>query len=151
MRILLLVLLVVTSAVAQTGQVAVRATTRVLGDGSKATTITDSEQRTATETVTDAAGKTMRKTLYTLDDAGNSTGAVHYDGKGNVRYKESYKRDGAGRISASYLYSRDDRLLGHRKYIYDAKGNVSQIDDFDAAGQPIAKASPAPGSGKRRR
>ncbi len=125
----------------------VRATTRVLADGSKATTITDRDQKTAVETVTDAGGRMMRKILYTLDDYGQSTGAIHYDAKGNVRYKEAYKRDGAGQISASYLYSKDDKLLGHRTFIYTGKDVV--IDDYDAAGKLIPKATPA--SGKRKR
>lgn len=150
MKYLLFIALFAVTAIAQNGPVAVRATTRVLADGSRATTITDSDAKTATESVADAAGKPLRKTLFTLDDAGNSTGAIHYDAKGNVRYKESYKRDGAGKISTSYLFSKDDKLLGHRTYIYDAKGGVQQIDDFDAAGKLIPKATPKPGSGKRR-
>ncbi|MEQ1862192.1 MAG: hypothetical protein ABMA13_19930 [Chthoniobacteraceae bacterium] len=136
-------------AVAQDAPV-VRATTRVLADGSRATTITDLEERTATETVTDAGGKLMRKTIFTLDASGASTGAIHYDAKNNIRYKESYKRDGAGQISASYLYSKDDRLLGHRVFQYDGKGAVAQIDDYDAAGKLIPKAAtPAPGKKRR--
>lgn len=134
-------------AVAQDAPV-VRATVRTLADGSKATIITDREARTATETVTDAGDKVMRKTLFTLDDAGQSTGAIHYDAKGNVRYKEAYKRDAAGQIAASYLYSKDDKLLGHRTFVYGGKGEVLQIDDFDAAGKLIPKATP-PGKKKR--
>jgi hypothetical protein len=124
----------------------VRATTRVMADGSKATTITDRDQKTAIETVVDAGGKMMRKIFYTLDETGQSTGAIHYDAKGNVRYKEAYKRDGAGQISASYLYSKDDKLLGHRTYVYSGKDVV--IDDYDAAGKPIPK---APVAGKKKR
>jgi hypothetical protein len=142
-----LLLTFVIAAVAQDAP-AVRATTRVLADGSHATTITDREARTATETITDAGGKVMRKTLFTLDEAGLSTGAIHYDAKNNVRYKEAYKRDSAGQIAASYLYSKDDQLLGHRTFVYGSKGEVLQIDDFDAKGKLIPKATP---SGKKKR
>lgn len=138
-----LVILFTFAAVAAAQDAVVRATTRVLADGSKATIITDREARTATETVTDAGDKVMRKTLFTLDDAGQSTGAIHYDAKGNVRYKEAYKRDAAGQIAASYLYSAADKLLGHRTFVYGSKGEVLQIDDFDASGKLIPKATPA--------
>jgi len=127
----------------------VRATTRVLADGSRATTITDREAHTATETVADAGGKVMRKTLFTLDEAGQSTGAIHYDAKNNIRYKESYKRDAAGQISAAYLYSAGDKLLGHRTFVYGTKGEVVQIDDYDAAGKLIPKAAPSGAKKKR--
>lgn len=147
MKILALILASIAVVTAQDAPV-VRATTRVLADGSKATIITDREEKTATETVTDAGGKVMRKTLFTLDDAGQSTGAIHYDAKGNVRYKEAYKRDAGGQISASYLYSKEDKLLGHRTFVYGSKGEVMQIDDYDAAGKLIPKAAPA---GKKKR
>jgi len=141
-------LLAATAAVAQDAPV-VRATTRVLADGSKATIITDREKATATETVTDANGKVMRKTLFTLNPDGQSNGAIHYDAKNNIRYKESYKRDVTGQIAASYLYSKDDKLLGHRTFVYDGKGATTQIDDYDAAGKLIPKA-PAQGTKKKR-
>ena len=141
------------TAVPQTGAPgAIKATTRILPDGSRATNIVDPEKREAVETVTDAAGKVMRKTLFTLDERDLTTGAIHYDGKNMVRYKEAYKRDGADRISETYLYSAGDKLLGHRVFTYDGKGNVVQVDDYDAAGKLMAKPStPAPGRGSRRR
>lgn len=142
MKALVFLLATLAIAAAQDAPV-VRATTRVLADGSKATVITDREAQTATETVTDAGGRMMRKTLFTLDADGQSTGAIHYDAKSNVRYKEAYKRDHTGQIAASYLYSKDDKLLGHRVFLYGAKGEVIQIDDFDASGKLIPKATPA--------
>lgn len=148
MKALAILFALVALATAQDAPI-VRATTRVLADGSRATTITDRDARTATETVADANGKVMRKTLFTLDADGVSTGAIHYDAKGNVRYKESYKHDAAGQISASYLYSAGDKLLGHRTFVYGGKGEVIQIDDYDATGKLIPKA--ATSSGKKRR
>ncbi len=146
MKIIALLIASLAIAAAQDAPV-IRATTRVLADGSHATTITDLDARTATETITDAGGKMMRKTLFTLDESGASIGAIHYDAKGNVRYKEAYKRAG-GQIAASYLYSKEDKLLGHRMFLYGGKGEVIQIDDYDAAGKLIPKATPA---GKKKR
>jgi hypothetical protein len=139
------------SAWAEDGLTTVKATTRILADGSRATTVTDPDKGTAIETVEDSAGKMLRKTLYSLDATGNTTGAVRYDSKGNIRYKESYKRDGAGRISDTYLYSKDDKLLGRRSFVYDAKGNPMQVDDYDAKGNLLPKAQPSGSSGPKKR
>lgn len=130
---------------------AVKATTRILPDGSKAINVVDPDKREATETVTDAAGKVLKKTWFSLDDRDFTTGAVHYDAKGNIRYKEAFKRDGADRITATYLYSKDDRLLGHRVFTYDSKGNPTAIEDYDAKGVLMTSATPVPSKGKRRR
>jgi hypothetical protein len=141
------------TATPQTGPPgAVKATTRILPDGSRTTNVVNPDKREATETVTDAAGKVMRKTWYSLDERDFTTGAVHYDAKGNIRYKESFKRDGADRISATYLYSKDDKLLGHRIFSYDDKGNVNRIEDYDATGKLMSTTTPtAPGTSTKRK
>ncbi len=141
------------NAVPQTGEPgAVKATTRILPDGSRATNIVDPDKREAIETVTNAAGKVLRKTLYTLDARDLTTGAIHYDGKNTVRYKEAYKRDAADRIAETYLYSANDKLLGHRVFMYDGGGKVVQVDDYDAAGKLMPKqATSKPSRGSRRR
>jgi hypothetical protein len=127
-----------TEARPQTGPPgAVKATTRILPDGSKAVNIVDPDKREATETVTDSAGKTLKKTWFSLDERDFTTGAVHYDAKGNIRFKESYKRDGADRITATYFYSKDDKYLGYRVFNYDGKGNIVNYDDYDAKGNLI--------------
>jgi hypothetical protein len=130
---------------------AVKATTRILPDGSKATNIVNPDKREATETVTDAAGKVLRKTWFSLDERDFTTGAVHYDAKGGIRYKEAYKRDGLDRITATYLYSKNDQLLGHRIFNYDGKGNVTNIEDYDAQGNLIPAATPTVSKSKKRR
>jgi hypothetical protein len=141
------------TAVPQTGEPgAVKATTRILPDGSRATNIVDPDKREAVETVTDAAGKVLRKTLFTLDERDLTTGCIHYDAKNNVRYKEAYKRDAADRIAETYLYSAADKLLGRRVFNYDGRGNITQVDDYDSFGKLIMKPStPSPGRGSRRR
>jgi len=128
---------------------AVKATVSVMPDGSRKTNMVNPDKREAVETVTDATGKTLRKTWFSLDERDQTTGAVHYDAKGNVRYKEAFKRDATDRISATYIYSSADKLLGHRIFNYDGRGNIAQIDDYDAQGRLIPKAAPTPGKRKR--
>ena len=128
---------------------AVKATTRILPDGSRATNIVDPDKREATETVTDAGGKVLKKTWFSLDERDFTTGAVHYDAKGNIRFKESFKRDGADRITATYFYSKDDKYLGHRVFNYNAKGDVLSYDDYDAKGVLIPAKKTSTSKGKR--
>jgi hypothetical protein len=128
----------------------IRATTRILVDGTQVTLVTDPSKRIATETHSTTGGKVLKKILFTLDEIGATTGAIHYDAAGKIRYKEAYKRNGAGQIAATYLYSASDRLLGHRTFIYDHQGNPTQIDDFDAKGNLIRKAA-TPAPSRRRR
>ena len=144
LRLLLVVAVFSTRAVLGQGepQGTIKATTKVRPDGSLATTIVDPDKKTAEESVTDSAGKMLKKTLFLLDDRNFATGAIHYDAKGNIRYKESYRRDMSDRISESTLYSQNDRLLGRRVFNYDAKGQA-QIQDFDAAGNLITPPRPA--------
>lgn len=128
---------------------AVKATTRILPDGTKAVNIVEPDKREATETITDSSGKVLKKTWFSLDDRDFTTGAIHYDAKGNIRFKESYKRDGADRITATYFYSKDDKYLGYRTFNYDGKGNIQNYDDYDAKGNLIPSKTPA--KSKKRR
>jgi hypothetical protein len=139
-----------TEARPQTGPPgAVKATTRILPDGSKAVNIVDPDKREATETVSDAGGKVLKKTWFSLDERDFTTGAVHYDAKGNIRFKESYKRDGADRITATYFYSKDDKYLGYRVFNYDGKGNILNFEDYDAKGNLIPAKNPQAKSKRR--
>ncbi len=120
----------------------IKATMKVRPDGSLATTIVDPDKKTAEEAVTDSAGKVLKKTLFLLDDRNFATGAIHYDAKGTIRYKESYRRDASDRISESTLYSQNDRVVGKRVFHYDGKGRA-QIQDYDVAGHLITPPRPA--------
>jgi hypothetical protein len=130
----------------------IKATTKLRPDGSRATTIVDPDKRTAEETVTDSGGHIMKKTLFLLDDRNFAHAAIHYDAKGNIRYKENYKRDGSDRISEAILFSKDDAPLGRRVFQYDTRGRA-EIQDYDASGNLIVRPQSAkPGrSDKRRR
>jgi hypothetical protein len=147
---LILPLLLLASAHGQDAGGHIRSTTRIMADGTQVALVTDPDKRTATETHSTHSGKVLKKILFTLDDIGATTGAIHFDAAGKIRYKEAYKRNGAGQIGATYFYSADDRLLGHRTFLYDQKGNPTQIDDFDSKGNLIRKAT-TPAPTKRRR
>jgi hypothetical protein len=129
----------------------IKATTKLRRDGTRTTTILDPDKRTAEETFTDSAGKILKKTVFTLNDRNFSTAAVHYDAKGNIRYKETYTLDGSDRISESQLFSKDDRPLGKRIFHYDERGKA-YIEDYDARGNLIVQPQPVkPGRPDKKR
>lgn len=115
----------------------IRATTRVLPDGSTLTAVTDPDKRTREESILDAAGKMRSKTIFFLNSQNFARGATHLDATGAIRYKEAYKFDPAGRITESRLYSADDRPLGRRVFHYEGK-NEARVEDYDAAGNRLA-------------
>ena len=115
----------------------IRATTRVLPDGSTLTAVTDPDKRTREESIVDAAGQVRSKTIFFLNSQNFARGATHLDAKGVIRYKEAYKFDSSGRINESKLFSADDRPLGRRVFIYEGK-NTARIEDYDAAGNRLA-------------
>jgi hypothetical protein len=131
----------------------IRATTKLRPDGSTSSTIIDPDKRTAEETVTNAAGKPIRKTTYLLGDRDVSIGAIFSDGAGKVIYKATYQRDAAGRVVESSFSSPDDRYLGKRIFVYGARDAVTRVEDYDAKGQLIARPEAVgnPGTSKKRR
>ncbi len=122
----------------------IKATTKLRPDGSQAITIVDPDQRTAEETLKNAAGKVMKKTVFLLDERNFALGAVHYDAKGGVFYKESFRRDSADHVVESSFTSADGKSLGRRVFNYRGD-KVSGVEDYDANGNRIAAAStPSP-------
>jgi len=120
----------------------IKATTKLWEDGSKSTTIVDPDQRTAEETVTNAAGKTLRKITYLLDERNFALGAIHYDAKGGIRYKETYTRDAADHVIESAYAGPDGRALGRRVFVYRGD-KLTGVEDYDAQGNKITPAQPA--------
>jgi hypothetical protein len=131
----------------------IRATTKMRPDGSTSTTIVDPDKRTAEETISNGAGKVLRKTTYLLGDDEKSIGAIFADGAGKVIYKVSYQRDSAGRVAESSFSSPDGRHLGKRVFRYGMGETVTGVEDYDAAGKLLAKpqAATKPGAPKKRR
>ena len=94
----------------------IKATTRMRPDGSTATTIVNPETRTAEETITEAGGKVLSKTIYFLNEQNFAIGATHLDGKGKVRYKESFRFDYAGRIIGIAALQREQPPAGPARF-----------------------------------
>lgn len=138
----LLFALVLLPLAAACGQGTIRATTRVMPDGSTLTTVTNPDARTREETIAETSGKVRSKTIYFLNEQNFATGATHLDAKGKVRYKETYLFDYAGRITESKLYAADDRPLGRRVFVYEGK-TQARIEDYDASGNLLTPAARA--------
>ncbi len=113
------------------------------GDVTFKSKVIDPETNGVTETIADSKGKILKKTTFYFDENNWSKSAIHYDLKGNVRYKEVYKRDASGRVIESWIYSKDDKVLGRNTFTYNADGTTADVKSFDAQGRPIAKAVPA--------
>ena len=132
--------LILTAAACAQDFAPIKAVTTVHGDGSKSATVTNPDAGKMEETVTDAAGKLMRKVVYQLNETGQPKNAIFYDAKGKITSKAVYERDSADRIGKETIFSGNDITLRKRIYHYDAKNRVSGIDEFDSDGRPIPKA-----------
>jgi hypothetical protein len=119
----------------------IKETTRVYPDRSTATTVTDPEKHTSEETVRDASGKILRRTVFPLNDRNFARGAIHYDAKGVVVYKEVYVFDYAGRITESKLFTKDNQPKGKRVFVYEGD-NKARIEDYDEFGNFITPPNP---------
>ena len=119
-------------------------------DGTIKSKIVDRENHSVTEIIADTKGRVQKKTQFFFDDNNWAKGAIHFDAKDGVRYKEVFKRDGKGLVLQTWLYSAEDKVLGHREFQYDAKRKVVRVDDYDAASRLIpAGQRPLPGQGRR--
>jgi len=141
-------LLASTLACAQEEYGTIKVTTKLRADGSKSTTITDPDKRTAEETITNAGGKVLQKITYLLGDRDLAVGAIFYDARGKVVYKVSYERDSVGHVTTSAFSAPDDRYLGKRVFVYGNGDNATQVIDYDANGQVITPAQTASKSRK---
>ncbi len=113
---------------------ALKSISKVQKDGTMLTTVVNPERHTTEEIHSDSSGKVIRKTLFIFNENNVASGAVYYDGKGVIRYKERYTLDSSNRVSESAIFSATDQSLGRRVFNYDAKGNP-HVADYDAAGK----------------
>ena len=127
----------------------VKATTHVYPDGSTSTTITDPDKRTAEDVVRDAGGKMIRRTVHPLNDQDFARGAIHYNAKNEVTYKEIYVFDASGRIIESKLFTKDNQPKGKLVFIYEGKSKA-RIEDYDEYGRLITPANPQQGGSKKK-
>ena len=115
----------------------IKATTRMRPDGTTATTVINPDTRTSEETIAEAGGKVLSKTIYFLNEQNFAKGATHLDAQGKVRYKESFKFDYTGRITESTLFSATNQPLGRRVFVYEGK-TQARIEDYDAQGNLVS-------------
>ena len=115
----------------------IKATMRMRPDGTTATTVINPDTRTSEETIAQPDGKILSKTVYFLNGQNFAMGATHLDGKGQVRYKESYKFDYSGRITESTLFGAKNEPLGRRVFVYEGK-TKARIEDYDVNGNLVS-------------
>lgn len=113
---------------------ALKSISKVQPDGTMMTTVVDPDKHTTEEIHSDKSGKVLKKTLFIFNENNVASGAVYYDGKGVIRYKERYTVDSSNRVAESAIYSATDQPLGRRVFNFDAKGNP-HVEDYDAAGK----------------
>ena len=130
-------------------QAPIKVTSKLRPDGSTVTRLVNPDEHTATETTTDARGRILSKTVFLLDEREVTIGAIHYDAKGAIRYKESYTIDSTDRPVEIALSAANGRSLGKRVLVYDSRGNA-QIQDYDAAGNLLTPAKPGRPDKKKR-
>ena len=116
---------------------AIKETVRRFPDKSTSTLVTDPEKHTCEETMRDSAGKIMHRTVYPLNDQNMRRGALHYDAKGVLVYKEVYVYDYAGRIIESKLFTKDNQPKGKLVFVFDSNNNNARIEDYDEYGNLI--------------
>jgi hypothetical protein len=116
---------------------------KVKKDGGKITVEVIPDKRIIEQTTTDAGGKVTEKTVCPLDDRNLAMGAVHYDAKGNVWYKETFHRDASDRVTQINYTGSDGRALGKRVFSFQGDKIVSK-EDYDADGNLIVPAAATP-------
>jgi len=127
-----------------TAQAPIKATTRVMPDGSTLSTVTNPDTHTREEIYAEANGKIRTKKLYQLNDQNFAKSVIHFDSQNRVRYKEVYSFDFSGRITESKLFSPEDQPLGRRVFIYEGQSPSARIVDYDASGNLLAPRPKSP-------
>jgi hypothetical protein len=146
---LLTVVLAAWPARAQSNGV-LRATTTLHPDGTRTVSIVDPDKHSSEETDQDANGKILRKTTYLLDDRSQAFGSITYDAKGVILYRTSYRRDNMGRIDEESITTAAGQPLRRRVYTYGAGNKVTNIEEFDANGNPVVPPRAARADKKKR-
>ena len=106
-------------------------------DGTRTETVTNLEERTSEEKQVNAAGKMLRRTVYTLDEQGLPSGGTHYSAKNVPTYRFEFTRDTMGRIAEEKDYTVDGKLFQRLVYRFGSNGKVIGIDTYDAQGNLV--------------
>ena len=129
----------------------IKSTTKLRGDGTQSTTLTDTDKRTAEETITTSGGKVLQKIIYQLGERDLAVGATFFDAKGKAVYKVAYERDAVGHVTATAFSSPDDRYLGKRVFVYGAGDTATQVIDYDSHDQVIPQSQTAAKAASKKR
>ena len=121
----------------------IRVTMSLNEDGGKTVYETDTANRKATATTTNAAGKLQAKIRYTLDAEGRyETGDVHGpDDK--LRFKTLYKYDvGTGRLTEETQLTAAGAVRHKIVYAFDAAGKPAGYSIYDPTGKLLGQTTP---------
>ena len=120
----------------------IRVTMSLNEDGSKTVYETDTANRKATATTSNAAGKLMSKIRYTLDEGGRyETGEVSGPDD-QVRFKTAYKYDTGGQLKEETQLTKDGAVRHKIVYAFDAAGKPAGYSVFDASGKLLGQTTP---------
>lgn len=122
------------AGLAQEGGAAIKVTTTVHSDGTQTVLKTDPESHTAESRTLDASQQLVQRTVYTMNDQGQYTGASVYDAKDRLLFKSTYGRDASNRVTEQVDTTPDDKPLRKLIFEYDARGRLARVRTFDAAG-----------------
>lgn len=131
------------TAAAQGDGNVVKATVTMLPDGRQKNTVVDPEKRTTEETILNNKGKLLSRTVYDMDERGQTVGATFFDAAGKALYKATYKHDAADRIAEENYVSLAGKPMGRRVYTYGLNNKVTQIDTYDPDGNLVVPQKPA--------
>lgn len=117
----------------------IRVTMSLNNDGSRTVYETDTANRKATATTTNAAGKIEAKIRYKLDEAGRfETGEV-YGPDDKMRFKTAYKYEPSGRLKEESQLTTAGAVRHRIVYAYDASGKPAGYSVYDAAGRLLGQ------------
>jgi hypothetical protein len=116
---------------------AIHAITAMNEDGTRTVTLTNPDNHTSEASTYDAAGKLMKKVVYTMDANNQAASGIVYSADNRPVYKAAYKRDGANRISEEDDYTMDDQLIDRFVFEFGPDGRVLRIRGYDAQGNEL--------------
>ena len=118
---------------------ALRVTVSQNTDGSRTTYEVDPGNRRAVATTTSAAGKTLGKIRYVLDEAGRYESGSVFGPDDQLQFKTQYKYDAAGRLEEELRLNKDDSVTMKLVYAYDSNGRPAGYSVYDPGGRLLGR------------
>lgn len=119
----------------------IRVSVTVNPDGTRTSFQFDTANHKATAMTTDAAGKTISKTVYRLDQQDRFGTSVTFSADGRLHHKSIYKYDARGRMEQETQLDRNDAPFAKIVYSYDVNGRQTGYSVFDANGKLMGQTS----------